>query len=53
MGRLDIEETEEIYATFRKRIPYFKFPRVSLERNEEGFKKKIWVQKKFKGDSLI
>lgn len=34
-------ETEDVEADFRllleQAIPYFKFPRVSLERNDEGF----------------
>ncbi len=37
-GDWTIEETEEdMRQLLESAIPYFKFPRVSLERNEEGF----------------
>lgn len=37
-GDWQIEETEaDMRQLLESAIPYFKFPRVSLERNEEGF----------------
>ena len=37
-GDWSIEETEEdMRQILESAIPYFKFPRVSLERNDEGF----------------
>ena len=37
-GDWSIEETEiDMRQLLESAIPYFKFPRVSLERNEEGF----------------
>ena len=36
------EETEEdLNQLLESAIPYFKFPRISLERNEEGFKEDL------------
>ena len=37
-GDWQIEETEaDMRQLLESAIPYFKFPRISLERNEEGF----------------
>ena len=37
-GEWTVEETEtDMRALLESAIPYFKFPRVSLDRNEEGF----------------
>ena len=37
-GEWEIEQTEaDLFQLLESAIPYFKFPRVSLERNEDGF----------------
>ena len=41
-GDWSIEETEEdMRQLLESAIPYFKFPRVSLDRNDEGFFEKL------------